>query len=1767
MDPRELEALAVRLGENANDTEALNAAYTYGMQDPRSYAVFLEKAGAASPDPTMGAHWFCEAANVWTASLNDAHRAERALIRAIDKDPLSATATERLVSSYREKDNAKGIAALHARRAKGVEKDLAIRPDLRFQLAEIYAELGRVFVEDLSQPDRAIEAYKRAAANNPSDAYSIYQARELLKAANRLKEAVPLFAAEQALIQEDLDRRAVLYADEVQVCRLLGDNNLIIQALRGARSVDQSDDPTLKQQLAATILELVQAGQKRPQDEVHEAVTIFVELAETYDGEHGHSYALCALGLDPGNDRAAQLAMYYAEQIGRENETAHPVASYLAANPDGAVADQARELIAAQLSAGIDPTLVAALTPAADASPETKASAFSVIARAMATHGQDREAQRYFTEVVQAAPGDEEAVLYLANSMRGKRHRELRDLLMNAAKVEDVDVEQRRAWLSEAAELCEGPLRDVDGAIEARGQLVFLDPSDDEAADQLEEILEKSKKWDDLAELILRRAEFDDDIDAKVARAMRAAEIHRNQRGDNFSAGNAYAWLVLLDPENVKTGNLAVDYFVAANRNDRAEEFLQQLLASGATSLTRANYGRRFGELLEQAGKILEAAGAFAEAASEAGDAALWARAQACFVQAQAWEQAARSASERRVFLKDVAEQAVSCSEQATYLARLGDTEGALACLRRSLELNPADERVAALLEKQYIKQERFGELVSLCLDRATALKDPQLRLNLRKRAAFLQRDQLHDIEGMRQALVDSLADGEDAEVLRVLADDAESLGDRGQSIDYLRRLTVVLGGASGADVALRLAKLLTDDGDETGALEQYEFVLKSNPKDVDVLWAVAELQRKIGDETGSVETHRVLLPLAPREQKLVVARSLAELLASLHRPDEAVSAYKVVLALDPEDLEAVERLATMAEAAEQWEDFAEYHAQLVEVEGDEQEASRMALKLSEVLHVHLNRSDEALKALVSFARAGDTACREEYERLGDSLGRQGVVAASLVEWMKDAPAGPVRNRALRRAYERFTQIADHPRAIDVGLELVRMKGASQELAKSLEETAAVVQNIEALQAAFSVLGGDISGPPRAEEMVRQAEVLALSGMDVGEAVLHGEQALTSIDPSEVEPLLARLAEVAGGGAAAVGVYERQVTRCKSSDDRTSALCRAAEVASKEGDTNRVRRFFELALEAAGQTDGLDDLRARVKRSDEANDTRDLREALCTVLSEGGKGARDGGRSRSAYLMRAASVAHEDLEDADRGFDMLGQALVAHVDDEGLEQLVAMGETEGDLTKVVRVIGTALEQVHDGPLVRMLLRCRFDLLSNRLDDLEGAGEDLKKLYELSPADGDIASQLENMYKENNDMRGLVQLYEDQILRGRDQNVRGDLARKVALLWQDTLDEPREAADAWRRVLRMNSGDEEAKEGLSRAKNGMRRVSTTQIAAAEEETRKEVEARAKVEATEASRLRAEQERKAEELKARHSTSPLADEPSGPDGAPIPVVETEPAVESSGKAEESSLASPVAPSMSDAVSGDEAQETEEDESPDEDPPTRRVAAEDGRSPKLIALDIAPPSEDKPDLDTLSPLSEPPVSEEALSLEAPNSEALSLDSDALEERLELEPESVKVAESLPSLDDLVVTKSRPPGPPPMRRSSGPPGLPPGPSSLASMPPSGRIPPPPIGRPSAPPLRSSGASSLPPPPPMGAGRPPLPSALSASKPPPPPPSMSRSAPPPPAGSAKIPPPPLNRSAPPPPGNKAMAPPEVSASKAPPPPPARRPPPPPNRK
>jgi len=389
-----------------------------------------------------------------------------------------------------------------------------------------------------------------------------------------------------------------------------------------------------------------------------------------------------------------------------------------------------------------------------------------------------------------------------------------------------------------------------------------------------------------------------------------------------------------------------------------------------------------------------------------------------------------------------------------------------------------------------------------------------------------------------------------------------------------------------------------------------------------------------------------------------------------------------------------------------------------------------------------------------------------------------------------------------------------------VAVELARSKGADRELARTLERLAVKVAELEALQVAHELLGRDLTGFARGAELVRQAETLVGAGVPYAEAIHLSEPGLVELTLEEASPLVERLAALADDTDDVIEVYERQVSRTRAPGDRVRALARAAQVAAERDQVERAQGFFELALAGIPSADTLAIVTEYAVASDHATKGDQLRRALIHALSHSGTGARDGGRTRAALLRRAAQIARLDLGDIDLAFSLLGDALIAQVDDITLDVVEALGREIGSPSRSDAAFTRALSEVFDPPLVRMLLARRARLRREDLGDLVGAAADLKKLHDLSPSDRAVLEQLSALLSELGDYRAIVQLYEDLILRGKDMNVRAELARRVARMWEEQLQDPREAADAWRRVLRLKQSDPEATSGLERAKSNM-----------------------------------------------------------------------------------------------------------------------------------------------------------------------------------------------------------------------------------------------------------------------------------------------------------------------------------------------------------
>ena len=1050
-------------------------------------------------------------------------------------------------------------------------------------------------------------------------------------------------------------------------------------------------------------------------------------------------------------------------------------------------------------------------------------------AQMLAGKGKKQEAFTKYKEVLDADAAHPEALAWVEDYLRTKRdYGQLRDVLLASVRqmgsMSDASVTGRKDRLREVAGLCEGNLRDIDGAIGAWKQLLALDRADEAARAALTRLLDKSQRWDDLASLLEQEATSAHDPETKIALEKKLANLQETKRKDFVAAAEAWARIAGLTPDDAQAVGTASKLFEKADRLDLAARVLAESAPSLEDPVARGNLLEHLAELREQLNDLPGAGDAYADSAEALKSQKLWESAERCFSTAERWERAANAAVQRALLAGDPKAQAQHYARAADFSLKMGDHATALQRLEQASDLDPMADEYALALVDRYSADEAWQKLVLHLAKRGDRLTDRSKRVLLRTQAATLYTTKLGDKEGAREQWLKVLEDGDDREALEKLIDYAVEREDHTEAATLLRRLgNIAVDKADKARVALREAELLAEGvGDIDTAIARYESILAElDPTCRPALQAVADLQEareNLGAAADALE-RELKLVADPIERGQIAAR-LARLYEQLDDPRSAIRALEIVRKADLEDFDALTRLCELCERTEQWDRVAELLAQRIEVEADEGEASAMTKKLASILADKLDRGDEALAALTELADQGDASIRQAYVDLGDRLGWKGIVAQKLVEWWFEAKHGHERTAQLRGAFERFVEIGRDQDAARVAIEIVRSKGGDRALAERLEDLAIKTADHDALSFAHDLLARDIAGAERANELVRQAEARVRAGMPRTEALQHGEAGLTSVGPAEAEPLLERLASIAGKPYEVVDLYERQVSRSKAPADRTRALARAAQVAAARGAIDRARGFYELALTGAPSDETLALLENTARDGDRATGGEKLRRALCAAMAQGGQGARDGGRTRGALLRRAASMAHRDLNDVEQAFAWLGDALIAHVDVLTLDALEGLGDEVNDPRRSEAALTHALSEVFDGPLVRQLLARRAKIRREQMEDRAGAATDLKKLHDLSPTDQAVMEELSALLTDLGDYRGMVQLYEDQILRGKDMNARAELARKVARMWEEQLSDPREAADAWRRVLRMKQGDPEATAGLERAKQNM-----------------------------------------------------------------------------------------------------------------------------------------------------------------------------------------------------------------------------------------------------------------------------------------------------------------------------------------------------------
>jgi tetratricopeptide (TPR) repeat protein len=207
-------------------------------------------------------------------------------------------------------------------------------------------------------------------------------------------------------------------------------------------------------------------------------------------------------------------------------------------------------------------------------------------AQALATRGKRNAAYRIYCDVLEIDRMHPEALMWAEEFLRSNRdYSGLRALLLATAGAADLWSDVYKQRFREVAGLCEGRLRDDEGAISALRRVLCVDPDDEGARRSLGRLLERTSRWMELVDLEGSRGNLVAAAKAceralQFVRGYERAQLARRlarlyeQLDDSMRAACAFEMAYEADPEDFDALVRLCDLYEKAEQWERLAELL-----------------------------------------------------------------------------------------------------------------------------------------------------------------------------------------------------------------------------------------------------------------------------------------------------------------------------------------------------------------------------------------------------------------------------------------------------------------------------------------------------------------------------------------------------------------------------------------------------------------------------------------------------------------------------------------------------------------------------------------------------------------------------------------------------------------------------------------------------------------------------------------------------------------------------------------------------------------------------------------------------------------------------------------------------------------------------------------------------------------------------------------------------------------------------------------------------------------------------------------
>jgi tetratricopeptide (TPR) repeat protein len=1015
-------------------------------------------------------------------------------LRADDKQALAA-----LESLYEEAGDAQNLLDILERRVDSAESDDA-KKQLLFRRARLLADV-------LNDNPRAVEAYE-AILELGLDPGAVEALEKLYAAEQRWSELIELY-------ERQLDQSAAKPADlHVKVARVARENQN-----DAARAFDELERALeLEKQHDGAIAELERILGGAPEAEHRSRAASLLEPVYLMRADFNKVIDAIRARLDfaedpeERRDLLGRLAQLYEEQ--KEDYTAALETTAKLLHEDladeGTISELERLAKVAGAEARLADIYAAELEEAVGEDPSTARLARRA-GELFAGLAQNDRALVYYRRALGSEPESQSLFEAIDGILRRTADHQARVDLYRDALDHRFEPAERLETLHTIAALEKSELGLGDQAIETYRSALEVDENDAVALDALTELYREKARWDDLADLYLRRAELAEEPEQSANYRLALARLCRSELGDTERAIDQLDEIVRSLPAHAETIKELEALLEAEENKERVVEILRPLYeqADDWRHLIHLNEDRY--ALADDPGQkvavLRETARLWEERGNDPGRAR---RALSVAFEIDPDDPDTRAELERLTEVTDAwAELAESYDRALESHPDLAAKREILATLaevhdqrrddpRRALE---AYERLHTVDESDLETLERVERLAMLLSDwqavvralraKADLLLDDAERASTWRRIGEAKRDMLEDVDGAVEAYERALElDPDSAFTIDCLIGLYEDKGNPERLVElYQRRVELCEDDAADLKYELLVSAARAYEEkleDRPRAIEALNQALSVRPGDADVLGGLNSLYRSESMWPELLDNLRLEASASEStERRAELRRQIGAILADeLMSFDEALEAYRLVLeeasgdgvaigavrqiGRDHEELRETVAgiLIPVLTASDRHEDLVDALEMRLTAETDPSDRAATLRSIADALESKLDRPADAESALLrALAERPDAAeLHADVERLADKSDGWARYADALAERAQstfDPELGKDLWVRLGRVAE--DNLNDDRRAVDAYVRAVEQAGDQPELLEALDRLYTRLHDAQAL--------------------------------------------------------------------------------------------------------------------------------------------------------------------------------------------------------------------------------------------------------------------------------------------------------------------------------------------------------------------------------------------------------------------------------------------------------------------------------------------------------------------------------------------------------------------------------------------------------------------------------------------------------------------------------------------------------------------------------